>query len=170
MMRVGPVPLILMVSVWLIPAPARAEGDVAFFESKIRPTLADHCYKCHSAKSEKLKGGLRLDSREGLSRGGETGAVVVPGHPETSRLIDAIGYQNVDLQMPPKAKLSAQQIEDLTLWVKKGAPWPAEAGKPTVAAGDAGHSFDIQRRKASHWAWQPVRVVPAPTVKHADRV
>src|SRR6476619_6741384 len=115
MMRVGLVPLVLLMGLWLmglwlIPAPARAEDDLTFFETRVRPVFAEHCYKCHSAKAEKLKGGLLLDSREGFSKGGETGAVVVPGHPEQSRLIDAIGYQNVDLQMPPKAKLSAQQI------------------------------------------------------------
>src|SRR5688572_2827394 len=104
--------------------PASAE-DVAFFETKVRPVLADHCYRCHSGKSEKLKGGLLLDTREAVLKGGETGPSVVPGKPEQSRLVEAIGYLNVDLQMPPKGKLSAGQIADLTEWVKRGAPWPA---------------------------------------------
>src|SRR4051794_13525288 len=95
------------------PATATAE-DIAFFETKVRPVFADHCYKCHSSKSEKLKGGLRLDTRDALLKGGETGLSVVPGHPEQSRLVEAIGYVNVDLQMPPKAKLTDAQIADLT--------------------------------------------------------
>src|SRR2546423_2041458 len=134
MMRAGPIPLLLLVGLWFNSDPARAQlpqsgvDDVTFFETRVRPILADHCYKCHSTKSEKLKGGLLLDSREGLFKGGETGAVIVPGHPEQSRLVDAIGYQNVDLQMPSKAKLSGQQIVDLTAWIQRGAPWPAAAG------------------------------------------
>ena len=80
--------------------------NLEFFEKKVRPLLADRCYKCHSSASEKLKGGLMLDSREAVMKGGESGLVVVPGHPEQSKLIEAISYQNPDLQMPPKGRLS----------------------------------------------------------------
>src|SRR5881227_894627 len=91
-----------------------APEDIAFFETKVRPVLAGHCYQCHSDNAKKLKGGLKLDSREAVLKGGETGAVIVPGHSEQSRLIEAVGYVNVDLQMPPKAKLTDAQIADLT--------------------------------------------------------
>src|SRR5689334_1311167 len=82
-------------------------GDASsadFFEKKIRPALAEHCYKCHSASSEKVKGKLRLDSRAALMKGGETGPAIVPGSPEKSLLIEAIQYSNQDMQMPPKNK------------------------------------------------------------------
>src|SRR5436190_23019387 len=97
-------------------ADLKSEGH-DFFERKIRPVLAEHCYKCHSASAEKLKGNLLLDSREGMLNGGESGKpAVVAGDPEKSRLIEAIRYTNDDLQMPPKkagGKLSEAQIADL---------------------------------------------------------
>src|SRR5436309_12550768 len=98
-----------------------------FFEKKIRPLLVENCFKCHSATSEKLKGGFRLDSKEMALKGGESGKLaIVPGDPEKSLLIEAVRYNNTDLQMPPKKKLAQQQIDDLTIWIKMGAPWPAQ--------------------------------------------
>src|SRR5262249_5273165 len=70
---------------------AQAPADEAFFETKIRPVFAEHCWKCHSLK--KTSGGLRLDSRERMKDGGENGAVVVPGQPEKSRLIAALQHR-----------------------------------------------------------------------------
>ena len=107
---------------------------IEFFEKRIRPVLVERCYKCHSADSEKLKGRLRLDSRETLLQGGESGKpAVTPGDPAKSRLLEAVRYENPDLQMPPKAKLSAEQIADLARWVKLGAPWPQElAAEPAT--------------------------------------
>src|SRR4051812_13415594 len=108
-------------------APARAAGPDAaaleFFEKKVRPVLVEHCSKCHSAEAKKLKGGLRLDSRAALLQGGDSGPGLVPGDPDRSRLIEAVGYKNVDLQMPPRGKLSDAAIADLTRWVQDGAPW-----------------------------------------------
>ena len=83
--------------------------------------------------AKKVKGKLLLDSRAGLLKGGEGGAVVVPGQPEKSRLIEAIGYKNVDLQMPPRAKLPDAVIADFTAWVKMGAPWGKEIGRQRTA-------------------------------------
>src|SRR5687768_7969321 len=86
------------------PTAAREASDPAkaeFFEKKIRPVLVEHCYACHSAKAEKVKGGLLLDSRAGLLKGGESGLVVMPGKPEASRLLTAVTYKDVELQMPP---------------------------------------------------------------------
>src|SRR4030095_9427625 len=88
---------------------AQEEGTIEqreFFEKRIRPVLVERCYKCHSSESEKVKGGLLLDTREGLVKGGDNGAVIVPGYPEKSRLIEAIRYTNDDFKMPPKHKLS----------------------------------------------------------------
>ena len=139
-------------------------ADLEFFEKKIRPVLAEHCYKCHSADAKKLKGDLMLDHRAGVFKGGDTGPAIVSGKPEQSLLIEAIEYDNVDLEMPPRGKLSDQQIADFTEWVKRGAPWPKEAA---VGPG-AREQFDLAKRKAEHWAWQPVQAGAPPKVKQAD--
>ncbi len=150
---------------------AAAEPDAAgvqFFETKIRPILADQCYSCHSVNAKKLKAKLCADSLQGLLKGGENGPALVPGQPDKSRMIEAVGYKNQDLQMPPDSKLSDAQIADLAQWVKLGAPWPNEAPPKPKSDGAAKlEEFDIQKRKASHWAWQPVAPQPAPAVKNA---
>ena len=155
-------------------AAAPSDADVAFFESKVRPLLVERCYKCHSEAEGKEKGGLTADTLAGLLKGGDNGPSVVPGDPAKSRLIEAVGYKNVDLQMPPKGKLTDAQVADLTEWVKRGAPWPAAQGKPGDPAKPAGgaansssSSFDLAKRKAEHWAWQPVKRVDPPAVKDA---
>src|SRR3954466_4070493 len=104
MMRPAAVLPLLLLGLFQPTGTVRAEPatptpeDVTFFATKVRPVFADHCYKCHSSKSEKLKGGLRLDPRAAAPRLGVAGASVVPGHPEQSRRVEAIGYVNVDLQ------------------------------------------------------------------------
>src|SRR4051794_4991222 len=97
--------LALLLSPGLALAVDLTPENIEFFEKKVRPVLAERCYKCHSSKSEKLKGGLFLDSREGVLKGGENGPILIPGAPAKSKLIEAIQYQNPDLQMPPKGKL-----------------------------------------------------------------
>ena len=101
---------------------AATTEELEFFEKKIRPVLSDSCYKCHSVQSEKLKGDLLLDSRASHIKGGELGPAVVPGDLEKSLLIEAIRYKNVDLEMPPKDKLSDEVIKDFEKWVMMGAP------------------------------------------------
>ena len=106
------------------PQAAGGKADAAqeeFFESKVRPILADNCLECHGA--EKHKGGLRLDVRAAMLKGGDTGPAVLPGNPDESPLIEAIRYEG-DVQMPPKKKLKAHEITALTDWVKRGAFWP----------------------------------------------
>jgi hypothetical protein len=99
-------------------------ADTNFFETKIRPVLVEQCYKCHSAQSEKLKGGLHVDTREGLLKGGDTGPSIVPGDPEKSLLIRALQYKDETLQMPPKKRLPDEVVNDFVAWVKSGAPDP----------------------------------------------
>ena len=136
-------------------------ADLAFFESKIRPLLAEHCYSCHSAKAEKLKGGLYVDSLEGLLKGGDLGSALIPGDAEKSLLIKAVRYTDADLQMPPKGKkLSDRQIADLTRWVKAGAPWP-ETDKAIARPAKTTH--EITEKDKSWWAFQPIRR-PTPVV------
>jgi hypothetical protein len=146
---------------------AQSGPDDEFFEKKIRPVLVDRCSSCHSATAPKLKGGLRLDSLEEALKGGDTGPAFVPGKPEKSLLVEAVSYKNVDFKMPPKGRLPADQIADLTEWVRRGAPWPksaADAGPAKVTA------FDLARRKADHWCWQPLRPTEPPEVKNAAAV
>ena len=139
-------------------------ADLEFFEKKIRPLLSQKCFKCHSAKAKKLKGGLRLDYRAGVLKGGDSGAAVQPGKPTARRLVAAINYGNVDLEMPPSGKLTATQIADLTEWVKRGVPWPKEA----ATGGGVHEEFNLAKRRAEHWAWQPVKKKTPPKVKQTD--
>jgi hypothetical protein len=146
------------------PAPqadSREEG-VELFEKHIRPVLAQYCYECHSTQAKKLKGKLLLDSRAGVAKGGENGAILAPGDPEASRLITAIRWTDDDLKMPPKKQLSPQQIEKFEQWVRMGAPDPREdvltGGKLTK------QTIDIETGR-KWWAFQPVAETPAPLVK-----
>jgi hypothetical protein len=143
---------------------AVADDSIEFFERKIRPLFVEHCHSCHSAGSKKIKGGLKLDSREAALKGGDTGPAIVPGSPEKSRLIGAISYKNVDLQMPPKAKLPDSAIADLAKWIKDGAAWPAG---PAAKVDAKTYAFDLAQRKRDHWAWQPIK--PAATPIAVDR-
>src|SRR3954462_8489157 len=126
-------PLLLAVSA----SAAVKEVDPAgldLFEKRIRPVLAEKCYKCHSADAEKIKGGLLLDTREGGRHGGDNGPAVVPGDLQGSLLIEALRYENKDFAMPPKTaggKLPDDVIKDFEKWVEMGAPDPREgaAGK-----------------------------------------
>jgi cytochrome c553 len=138
-----------------------SSDEVEFFEKKIRPVLVEQCFKCHSATSERLKGNLRLDSRQGMLTGGDTGPVVLPGDPEKSLLIEAVRYAKPDLQMPPKNRLPEAQVADLVEWIRQGAVWPADA-----AAGHAVQTgeFDLAQRRRQHWAWHPIRATQPPPV------
>src|ERR1700761_193343 len=98
-------------------------AKIEFFEKKVRPLLVDNCYNCHSANTN-AKGGLRVDDRNGLLLGGNTGKAVVPGNPDASLLLKAV-LQEGDLKMPPKKHLTDEQIADLKRWIADGAAWPA---------------------------------------------
>jgi hypothetical protein len=127
--------------------------QTAFFENKIRPILANHCLECHSAEKGKVKGGLNMDSREDLLRGGDNGVALKPGDLKASPLIGAVEWAT-DLQMPPKKKLSDEQIADLKSWVAMGAPDPRQAtGAPRAS-------------KKDHWAFRPIAKVEPPVVKN----
>ena len=142
--------------------------DVAFFTAKIQPLLEKSCYECHSHGANKLKAGLFLDSRSGVLQGGDSGPALIPGKPDESLLIKAVRYEDVDLEMPPKTKLNADEIALLEEWVRRGAPW-SESKAAAKSAGGAGanQEFNLAERRKNHWAWQPVRVVPPPKVESA---
>ncbi len=138
---------------------AGANEGLAFFEKKVRPLLAERCLDCHSTE-KKVKGGLRLDTREGWATGGDSGAAIVPGEPDKSLFITAIRYTDRDLQMPEKKKLPAEEIAVLEEWVKMGAPDPRSGG----AAVKKQTGLSIEEGK-KFWSYQPVRKPEPPTVK-----
>jgi hypothetical protein len=150
----------------LATAPARAAGpspaDIEFFEKNIRPVLVEQCYKCHSAASEKIKGGLLVDTREGLLKGGDGGPSIVPGNPDNSPLIIALRYTDEDMQMPPKHQLPAEQIKLLEKWVRMGAPDPREGAPAKPLA-----SYDFAKAK-TFWSFQPVKDPTPPTAVSAE--
>lgn len=140
--------------------PALSPTDMQFFESKIRPILAEKCYKCHSREADKVRGGFQLDTREGLLEGGSTGPAIVLGKPDDSLLIQAIRYSDPDLQMPPKGeKLSDREIADLTEWVRRGAPDP----RGLASKGSAPSKYGGVGRQ--HWSFLPLTKPAVPTVK-----
>src|SRR5579872_199615 len=97
--------------------PRPSKEGVDYFEKKIRPVLVHHCYKCHSGDPAKAKAHLVLDTHDGLRKGGESGEVVAPRHPEKSLLIEAINYEG--LEMPPDGQLPDEVIADFEKWVEK---------------------------------------------------
>lgn len=142
------------------PANADKRGE-AFFESHIRPILIDHCIKCHGP--DKQKSGLRLDSRDALLRGGESGKIISGNKPDASALIKALRHDG-EIQMPPKKKLADETIRHFEAWVKAGTPWPnsksSTSPKPVVPNVDP-----IAHARANYWALQPVQKQALPTVK-----
>jgi Protein of unknown function (DUF1553)/Protein of unknown function (DUF1549)/Planctomycete cytochrome C/Concanavalin A-like lectin/glucanases superfamily len=141
-------------------APVSA-ADAEFFTSTIQPILSEHCHKCHSHSSDKIKGGLVVDSLAGLLKGGDTGPAVVPGNLDKSLLIGAVRYTNEDLQMPPKdKKLSADQIAALEKWVNLGAPWPGQ--DPAKAVAVRGKFSEEDRQ---WWSFQPLKESSIPEVE-----
>ncbi|MBI3878183.1 MAG: PSD1 domain-containing protein [Verrucomicrobia bacterium] len=144
------------------PVPEKLDPDqLAFFEKKIRPVLVEQCYKCHSATSEKVKGGLLLDTKEALLKGGSTGPAIVPGKPDKSLLIKLLKSDKDDERMPPKGDaLSDHVIADFEQWVRSGAPDP----RVTPVGAKSGLTVDMEKAK-KHWAFQPVSAPPMPQVK-----
>src|SRR5262249_28301100 len=129
--------------------------EVEFFEKQVRPVLAENCFGCHGP--QKQKSGLRLDSLPALLKGGDGGAVVVPGEPDKSPLIQAIRHDGKPkMPRPPKKKLSPQVGEGLAAWEKRGVPGPQNAGGATDARVGAARC---------HWAFKTVKALPPPPVK-----
>lgn len=138
------------------------QKQIQFFESKIRPLFIKHCYDCHGPDEQESD--LRMDSFQGIVKGGKAGSFVVPGKPAQSLLITAVQYQTPDLQMPPDEKLSKQEIEDLTNWVKIGAPYP-NADLSLLRSKNAKGKMDLKKEK-EFWSFQPVKKPEIPTVKN----
>jgi len=151
----------MLAAVAAAPPAQPAAGQAQFFENKVRPILVNNCYKCHSSQAEKLKGGLSLEFKESILKGGENGPAIVPGDPERSLLIKAVRYTDPDLQMPPKGKkLSEADIETLVTWIRMGAPDPRVAGATKVWAKDP----------RTHWAFQAIKRYSPPEVRDTNWV
>ncbi len=139
-----------------------AAEDLDFFEKKIRPVLVEQCYQCHSAAAEqagKLKGGLRLDSRAALLRGGESGPAIAPGNADESLLLDALRYEA--FQMPPRGRLPAAVVADFKTWVERGAADPR-----TEVAAPARRGIDLEAGRR-HWSYRPLSKPQPPQVANA---
>src|SRR5689334_7808821 len=141
---------------WSVLAAGDAKSDspptpeqLRFFESNVRPVLVEHCQKCHGPS--KQWNGLRLDSREALLRGGDSGPAIVPGKPGESRLVRAVRQIDDDLQMPPESKLTERQVADLVKWVEMGAPFPATA-----------EAAARRHRDPNYWAFHPPGQISLP--------
>ncbi len=145
---------------------AGQNADVEFFERRIRPVLVEHCEACHSGSLEEPMGGLRVDTRDGLRKGGATGPVIVPGSPRESRLVTALSYLDSHLKMPPTGKLPDRVVNDFKAWIAAGAADPrtevpslSEDG--SAAPAGPGMPLDEGRR---WWAFQPLAERAAPAV------
>lgn len=158
--------------------------QAAFFREHIQPLLAEHCYECHSQKSDKIEGDLRLDDGLMALQGGRSGVAIRPGDASQSLLIEAVSWSNDNLQMPPQGRLGESQLADLRTWIQTGAYWPEASSDRPVRLNGArdktlGQSTDVEVKIAadrsdkgtasradvkSHWAWQPIQA-PRVTIK-----
>ncbi len=167
---------IVLTSAWWVGLARGGEGGLnpkvqaareQFFEQSVRPLLVENCYSCHGEK--KQKGGLRLDSLEGILKGGESGPAVVPGKPEESLLVVAVNYEGPE--MPPTGKLAPEKIAVLARWVSLGAPWPARdraAAHATAALGNPRSQPDRAAADRALWSLQPLRRPEVPGITEAQ--
>ena len=139
-------------------------AGLEFFEKDVRPLLVNYCYECHSKGD--VDGGLNLDSKAGVLKGGDSGAVVMAGDPDKSMLIEAVRYQNRDLQMPPKGRLSDAEVAILEKWVRLGVPDSRTESQPG-AIRPTGMSIEDGRE---FWSFKPVADPTVPDVQNVDWV
>lgn len=133
--------------------------QIEFFEKEVRPLLVENCLDCHDPESGEMGGGLSLASRADLLAGGDSGPAIEPGDPINSLLIEAVRH-SARLQMPPDGKLSIDDISVLVRWIELKAPWPAESDQRSATL----ETFDLESRRQTHWAWQPMQPYQPPTV------
>src|SRR3954452_9856011 len=169
LMVLAAVPLALQIAAEARQAPSGAADPRSpeYFETRVRPVLAANCYDCHT---DERMGGLRVDSRESLLKGGRSGPAIVPGDPEQSLLIAAV-RQTGKLKMPKGGQLTPEEIAVLADWVKAGAVWGASApvatsspasvatATPAVAAPSAPR-YVIKPEQRAFWSFQPLRKPP----------
>ncbi len=160
-----PVVALAVVHVALVwPALAAESAGIEFFEKRIRPVLVEHCYDCHGPDADEPGGGLRLDSRAGWMKGGQSGPAIVAGKPEESLLIRAVRRAEKDSAMPPETPLSAAVLADLIAWVKMGAPDPREGTVPPANAAPAKPAIDLNSAR-QQWAFRKPEKPPLPALR-----
>ena len=140
---------------------ADENAKIEFFEKRIRPVLIQSCYKCHSGQSDEPEGGLRLDSRNALMQGGESGPAIVVGNADESLLISALRYET--LEMPPNNRLPDEVIEDFAHWIEMGAPDPRD--KPDRLTQQSAWETILESRR-DWWSLQPIRNPKIPDTNH----
>ena len=138
---------------------ASDDTKIEFFETRIRPVLVEHCYQCHAAKAKNIRGGLLLDSEQGVQAGGDSGAVIVPGKPEESLLIEALRHES--FEMPPDQRLPDNVIRDFETWIRDGAVDPRKEGQVLERS-----QIDLSNGRR-FWSFRPV-VRPAIPVAGND--
>jgi hypothetical protein len=168
--------IILLLCLAVLSAPA-AESPAQHFLTFVKPLLDSRCVSCHGP--DKVKASLRLDSREALLRGGDSGPVVIPGKPADSLLLQAVLHTKKDLEMPPKEKLTPRDIAVLEKWIRDGVPWP-KTELQTVQAKNApneriGNAWSDPRnpivrifggQRLDLWSLKPITRPAPPLVQH----
>ena len=151
--------------VFLLPAVLSAQTGSSqqetFFENRIRPVLAENCYACHDSSR---MGGLSLQTRDDMLKGGNSGAAIVPGDPEKSLLVHAL-RQDRTLKMPQGGKLTEAQVGDFAKWIQDGAVWPASAPASQQPKAKAGSQYVITPQQRQFWSIQPLRASAPPEVQ-----
>ena len=143
------------------------EDRLKFFENKIRPVLVEHCYSCHSAEADEIEGGLALDSREGIRKGGESGASVVPESLDKSLILKAIGYDDSFYEMPPDGKLPNYILKDFEKWIADGAVDPREQKGVANADAQSDPMKNIEDGRR-FWSFVPPKTPPLPKLGEAN--
>src|ERR1051325_11392718 len=158
-----------LIAFLLPPLFAQTPAGTEFFEKEIRPVLADKCYGCHSSKLKSPMGGLVLDTKAGLKRGGNGGPVLIPGDPVSSRLLQALTYKQTELRMPPTGKLPDQKIAAFEKWIAAGSEDPLEDTPAAAGAAPASAKpgMDIETGR-KWWAFQPVTPQPQPKIADSE--
>src|SRR4051794_322802 len=156
-LRLGPAVALVLCAAGVAAEPGPGSGgagrrfsseDVSFFAKEVQPVLQAQCLRCHGGEA-KVKGGLKLTSRDDILKGGDTGPAVSLDRPEGSLLLKAVNHAD-DLRMPPKGKLSQAQIDALTQWVRKGLPYPERKAEPAAHGPPR-----VDDKARSFWAFRP---------------
>jgi hypothetical protein len=135
------------------------EDNQEFFEKKVRPIFAQHCWTCHSGQAGESKGSLRLDHIELIQKGGDSGPALIAGDVDASLIYQAISYKGYE--MPPDGPLPKDQVETIKEWIARGAYWPDE---PLPEFKKPQEAFDLEARRESHWVWSPRAKVAVPAL------
>ena len=150
---------LLTLCAFLAAMPIAADEKADFFEERVRPVLVKNCFSCHTATK---MGGLVMESRDFLLKGGQSGPALRAGDPDNSLLIQAVRHTHERLKMPPSGKLEEREIADLVVWIRDGAVWP----ETPVPAAKTGHGTKISPEQRAWWAFQRVKKPAPPAVKN----